>query len=192
MSKKLELEAARPRLDDYLQKARDGTLEKETDQEREARLVREWEASGRPLSIDSQNVIPSINQSNIPELFQYSFKRCVDPKTGAINMQEYASLRRKGFDLVPPDRHPELYMAGGDKAYVSFGDLVLMERPKKVEQMDRQRSFQKLDGDMRSLGSRAPVDNYRGNDLVKHEWSVTESRTPVSLHSQDLNDYADK
>lgn len=192
MSRKPEMEGARTRLEDYEQKAQGGALRKETHQEMAQRLIREWEGSGKPLSIDAQNIIPSINQANIPEQFQYSLKRCVDPKTGVLNMQEYHTLRRRGFELVPPDQHPELYMPGGDKAYISFGDLVLMMRPKYIEQTDRRASFDRLDNGMRSLGKSAPVDNYKGNDRVHHQWSVTESRTPVALSSEDLSEYAEK
>ena len=57
-------------------------------------------------------------------------------KTKSVMNQEnhtyVTSLRRRGWDYVPADRHPEMMPEGGKQTTIERKGMILMQRPKEI------------------------------------------------------------
>ena len=155
--------------------------------ERSRRDLEEYLSRGEGnTTLDMNANLPSFNQRDIPEEYEYSWKRCMTP-SGTLDMSLYADLRTILYDLVPPARHPDSVLAGGDKSFISHGDLVLFERSRAVARLDRERSYNRMDGDMRSL-QQISKSKYSAGGVIP-ETSITRDRNSTVVESGDLSQY---
>lgn len=156
-----------------------------------ARLQLErYQASGEGnTTLDSSAQLPSLNIASIPEEYEYAWKDCMSDAGDAIDPRKYGSLLKLEYTLVPPKRHPESTLAGGDQAFISYGNLVLMERPKAVAELDRRRSYLRMSQERRSLESITKSKYTGGNPDIVPESSITKDNFMTKLFSGDLSEY---
>lgn len=97
---------------------------------------------------------------------------------GELDHQRIPELRRKGWERVPSDRHPDLVDEENPKGYIENKGLVLMERPKEYGEIENQtiHSHQQV-----SMSSLPGLENFMNEPTMPIR--VLENKTFVSPHN---------
>lgn len=74
-----------------------------------------------------------------------------------LDHQRIPELRRKGWEKVPSDRHPDLVDDENPKGYIETKGLVLLERPKEYGEIETQTDYEQQRINMTSLPG---LENY--------------------------------
>lgn len=83
-----------------------------------------------------------------PDGWSYEWKAM--SVTGKLNEQHINNLRQNGWDFVPASRHPELVGSLTEAKIIERDGQVLMERPKQITDMVRERDRQRARAQVRS------------------------------------------
>ncbi len=127
-----------------------------------------------------------------PDGFEYEWKR--NTILGAQDPSYQTSLARKGWEAVPASRHPDM-MPGGYRGHIIERDgMVLMERPKEindeVRKIERQRATHQVREKERQLSGAPPGSFDRvdaaGNSTVKVSKSFAPLPSSVTAGGMDV------
>jgi hypothetical protein len=94
---------------------------------------------------------------------------------GEIDHQRIPELRRKGWEYVPADRHPDLIDPEDTKGYIETGGLVLMERHQEYGQIETETRDENNQMYMQSLPG---LENFMNEPTMPMK--VFENKTFVS------------
>lgn len=158
--------------------------------ERARRITEEFLSKGDSLStLDLGARLPSWNEWDVPDEFEYSWKDCLTPNGDGISYVKLNQLRILGYEIVEPSRHPEMRQSEEDVGYISYGNLVLLERPKAAARIDAERSYRRMNADINALNS-LTEQGYTGNrSRINTETSITREKSPVTVSSGDLSEF---
>lgn len=118
----------------------------ETPRERAARRAAELRGHDTDLGDDGNDEY-FIELGIIPEGWSYEWKtRTI---LGAEDPAHQVALARKGWEIVPASRHPELMPMGYKGVEITRKGMVLMERPLEITQEARQAELRKARMQMR-------------------------------------------
>jgi hypothetical protein len=110
----------------------------ETPRERAARRAAELRGHDTDLG-DDQNDEYYIELGIIPDGWSYEWKtRTI---LGAEDPAHQVALARKGWEIVPASRHPELMPMGYKGVEITRKGMVLMERPLEITQEAQRRAL---------------------------------------------------
>lgn len=118
----------------------------ESPRERAARRTAELKGHAADLGDDGTDEY-YIELGIIPEGWSYEWKtRTI---LGAEDPAHQVALARKGWEVVPASRHPELMPMGYKGVEITRKGMVLMERPLEITQEARQAELRKARMQMR-------------------------------------------
>lgn len=118
----------------------------ESPRERAARRVAELRGHDTDLGDDGNDEY-YIELGIIPEGWSYEWK--VRTVLGAEDPAHQVALARKGWEVVPASRHPELMPVGYKGVEITRKGMVLMERPLEITEEARKAEYRRARMQMR-------------------------------------------
>jgi hypothetical protein len=132
-------------------------------------------------NMDHQSVL-YVPPEIIPEGMEYRW--CNISVMGEPRPGRLIGLRRIGWEVVPPERHPDLVFADPTKGYTTTGShiersgLILVERPTEWGEMEEALRAEK---DYKNLINLPAIENYMGEPTIPGHnsgYTALERRAP--------------